>query len=365
MGKFKKLGLKKDILDVLSNLRYKESFEVQNLVVPLIMKGENVVFTSRTGSGKTLAYLLGFLNKINPKHALQLLIMVPTRELCIQVGKEIKKICDPLNINTGVLYGGRDLHGDQKTIQRKNQIMVCTPGRIIQQINMKHIKVGEVQYLVYDESDQMFDDGFYKDCAYIKERVSADVQTVLSSATITDKVSNFLEFEIGDHTLLNVGNQIPENIVQEKIYCEKLEKNDLILKLFTNKKPKRTVLFCNTKAKTEGISEFLTNHKINAKPFSGMLEQSERQSRLALFKEGKITVLVTTDVAARGLHIERIDNVFNYDVPTRTEFYVHRIGRTGRIDAKGYSLTFICPEDVERFEKIEETFDLQVKEIKL
>jgi len=228
MKTFDKLGLKKDILNVLSSLKFKEATEVQEKIVPLALKGENVVFTSRTGSGKTLAYALGYLGKLNKKLGVQMLIVVPTRELCIQVGKEMQKLAEHLGFVTGMLYGGRDLVGDFKTTKRKIHILVGTPGRLIQHINEKNIKVGDTAYLVYDESDQMFDHGFYEDCKYIKKRVSNDAQIILSSATITRKVEDFIEREIPNHTYLEVGDLIPKNITQEKIYCEKTEKQRII-----------------------------------------------------------------------------------------------------------------------------------------
>ncbi|MBT4540779.1 DEAD/DEAH box helicase [Candidatus Woesearchaeota archaeon] len=363
MGDFAKLGLKKEILEVLSKLKYKKSFEVQEKVVPLAIQGKNVVFTSRTGSGKTLAYLLGFLGKINKKLGPQMIVLVPTRELCIQVGKEMSKIGELLGINVGMLYGGRDVPGDYRTLSRKNQIIVGTPGRLLLHVDEKKIKVGEVKYLVYDESDQMFDNGFFDDCIYMKERVSRDAQVIFSSATLTEQITDFIENVIIDYELLKIGELIPKNIVQEKLYCEKLEKNELLLDIFTKKKFKRAMIFCNTKVKSYDICEYLKENKFNAKSLNSDLRQEDRLNHLNLFKDGKIRILVTTDVAARGLHIEKVDIIINYDVPTREEFYVHRIGRTGRIDKKGYSLTFICPEDVDRFYNIEFEYELKVKEI--
>lgn len=363
MGNFAKLNLKQEILEVLSRLKIKESFEVQDKIVPLALEGKNIVFTSRTGSGKTLAYLLGFLGKINKKQGTQMIVLVPTRELCIQVGKEMKRICDLLSINVGMLYGGRDIPGDYRTLDKKNQIMVGTPGRLLMHINEKRIKVGEVKYLVYDESDQMFDLGFYDKCAYLKQRVSKDAQIILSSATITDKVRNFIEREIIDFELLQIGELIPKNIVQEKLYCEKTEKNEIILKILSQNNFRRAMIFCNTKVKSYNISEFLQKNMLNSKSLNSDLQQSERLNHLNLFKDGKIKILVTTDVAARGLHIENVDMIINYDVPTKEEFYIHRIGRTGRIDQKGYSLTLICPEDINRFADIESKYGLNIIEI--
>ncbi|MCF7901444.1 DEAD/DEAH box helicase, partial [Candidatus Woesearchaeota archaeon] len=354
----------KDIVNVLSSLNFVKPLEVQELIVPLALQGKNVVFTSRTGSGKTLAYLLGFLGKINNKAGVQMIVMVPTRELCIQVGKEMKKICDLLNIKIGVLYGGRDMGGDHKTLVRKNQIYVGTPGRLIQHINEKHIRVGDVNYVVYDESDQMFDQGFYDECVYLKSRVCKNAQIILSSATITEKVQEFIQKEIVTFEYLKIGVLIPETITQEIMFCKIQDKNAAVLKLFSKKKFKRAIIFCNTKVRSNGVAKFLDFNKYVCRVLNSDLEQKDRQNYLNLFKESKVKVIIATDVAARGLHIENVDIVVNYDVPTKLEFYVHRIGRTGRGINKGYALTFVCPEDVERFKTIKEMFDLNVKEIK-
>jgi superfamily II DNA/RNA helicase len=363
MGNFADLGIKKEIIDVLSKLKYKQSFDVQDKIIPIAMQGKNIVFTSRTGSGKTLAYLLGFLSRINNKLGLQMIVLVPTRELCIQVGKEMKKIGDPLGINVGMLYGGREIKGDSRTLSRKNQILVGTPGRLLLHVDEKRVRAGEVKYLVYDESDQMFDNGFYDDCVYMKKRVSKDAQIIFSSATLTDKINRFIENVIVDYELLEVGELIPKNITQEKLYCEIPEKNEVLLKILSKKKFKRAMVFCNTKQRSYEITEFLQENNFNAKALCGDIKQDERLNHLNLFKDGKIKILVTTDVAARGLHIEKVDIIINYDVPTREEFYIHRIGRTGRIDKKGYSLTFICKEDIDRFYNIEFEYELKVKEI--
>jgi ATP-dependent RNA helicase DeaD len=364
MGTFTKLNLKKEILNTLSNLKFKTPFEVQEKVIPLALQGKNVVFTSRTGSGKTLAYLLGFLSKINKKQGTQMVVMVPTRELCIQVGKEIKKVCDLLDIKVGMLYGGRDVKGDYRTVNKKNQILIATPGRVIFQINEKQVRVGNVKYLVYDESDQMFAQGFYEDCVYIKQRVSKDTQIIFSSATITEKVKRFMENEIKEYEFLEIGDLIPKNIIQEKLFCRKNQKTTTVLAILQQKVFKKAIVFCNTKKKVQEFSDLLDENKISNKPLSGDLVQIERLNHLNLFKEGKIKVLVTTDVAARGLHIEKVDMVINYDVPRQEEFYIHRIGRTGRKDKKGYSLTIICKEDEERFEDLETLYNLKVEKIK-
>lgn len=363
MKTFHELGLKKDIADILTRLGFKEPLEVQEKTIPLALQGKNVVITSKTGSGKTLAYLLGFLGKIDRKKGIQMLVMVPTRELCVQVGKEIDKVCSQLGISSGTLYGGRDIRGDFKTTMKKNQILIGTPGRLVQHINDKNIIVGETRYLVFDESDQMFDNGFYEDCAYIKKRVSKGAQIVLASATISPKVQEFVEQEIENHEFLKIGSQIPPNIRQEILSCSIPEKNGILVRFLENKQFSKAIIFCNTKNKSYSIADFLNENGINAKTLNSDFKQKDRENNLNTFKDQKKSVMVTTDVAARGLHIEKVDIVINYDVPTRDEFYVHRIGRTGRNDKQGYALTMICPEDEERFENIEFDYDLKLEEI--
>ncbi|MBU0757671.1 MAG: DEAD/DEAH box helicase [Nanoarchaeota archaeon] len=357
MTKFSDLGLKKDIVQVLTRLRFKRALEVQRQIIPMALLNKNIVFTSRTGSGKTLAYTVGFLSKINKKLGIQMLVMVPTRELAIQVGKDIKQIADPLGYNVGILFGGRDIENDSYTLRKRIHIMVATPGRVITHINQKTVKVGEVKCLVFDESDQMFDQGFYIDCAYIKSRVGKLSQIILSSATISDKVKDFMEEEIVDYDLIRIGEDIPKNICQEKIYIEDTKKNELLLKILEQKKFGKVLIFTFSKARTYQLADYLKKIGINARELNSDLEQTERINNLNLFKQGSIRVLVATDIAARGLQIEQVDLVINYDVPNKTEFYVHRIGRSGREDKKGHAITFISPEDEERFEDI--MFDYQ------
>ncbi len=362
MKEFKDLGLKKDILATLSRLNFQKPTEVQEKIVPLMRQGKNIVFTSRTGSGKTLTFLLGFISKINNKIGLQMVVMVPTRELCIQVGKELTKVCNTVGIKVGMLYGGREIIGDIRTTNKKVQIMVGTPGRLIQHVNKKSIRVGDVKYLVYDESDQMFDNGFYDECAYLKTRVSKNAQIILASATISNRVNEFIKKEIKNYELQEIGEQIPKNILQEKILCAVKEKNDILFRFLLSKRFKRALVFCNTKDRTEYTAK-LFDKKIKAKAMHGGLKQDERNNILNLFRQGKIKILVTTDVAARGLHIKAIDIVINYDVSRQPEFHVHRMGRTGRNDKKGYALTMVSPEDVKRFDQICTMYELDVKKI--
>jgi len=364
MVNFSELGLKKNIVDVINSLGFKETLEVQEKIIPLIVQKKNVAFTSRTGSGKTLAFSVPYLTKINKKLPAQMMVVLPTRELCIQVGKVLSDLCQSLGFNVGVIYGGRDIAGDYKTVAKKNHIIVGTPGRLIKHINEKALKVGEVKYIVFDECDQMFSEGFEKDCIYIRKRISKDAQIILASATMTPKVREFVVNQIPNVELLSVGSVIPENIVKQKVYCDKNDKNDIVLKILKDRKPKRTIIFCNTKMKSYNIAKYLITQGYKSKALNGDFDQNERIQHFNMFKSGRINILVTTDVAARGLHVNNLDVVINYDVSKRPEFYVHRIGRTGRTDKKGYALNLICPEDEERILKIEHIFNLNIEEVK-
>jgi len=363
MNTFADLGLKTKIVDVLSSLGYKKTFPVQEEIIPLMLKGGNVVFTSQTGSGKTLTYLLGFLGKINPKQGIQMIVVVPARELCVQIGKELQTVCEPFGIKVGTLYGGRDLAGDRRTTNKKNQIIVGTPGRLIQHINEKHLIVGEAKCVVFDESDQMFDNGFYALCAYIKNRASKDAQIILSSATVTEKVDNFVHQEIQEFTFLEIGVQIPKKISQLSHHCDMKVKRDYLSDYLIEHRFKRILVFCNTKIKTESLSTFFKEEGYKSAALNSDLEQKQRQNCLNLFREGKINLLFATDVAARGLHIPNVDLVVNYDVPGREEFYIHRIGRTGRNNQPGVALTLVCKEDELRFDALVATYSLDTKEI--
>lgn len=361
MKSFAELGVKKEIVHALEGIGYVDPLEVQEKIIPLALQKKNLVFTAKTGSGKTLAFTIAFLARINKKHALQMIILVPSRELCIQVGKEIKRVCEPLGINVGMLYGGREIVGDYRTLNKKNHIIIGTPGRLIQHINEKNIKVGDVSCLVFDESDHLFEEGFYEDCAYLRERVSNNSQIILASATITATVERFIKEEIKEFLLVRVGVLIPENIVQEKVYCKRADKEVILQKILSQKRVKRSMVFCNMKSTVTWLSGLLNEKKMKARPISNDVREDDRLNYLNLFKEGKVHVLIATDVAARGLHIEDVDLIVNYDIPTRKEFYVHRIGRTGRNDKPGHAITIICPEEKEQFQDIEAEFGLSVR----
>jgi len=357
---FAHLGLKKEVVLALETLGFTEPTDVQEKVLPLITAKKNVVFTSQTGSGKTIAYSVGFFNRLQLKQQVQMLVIVPTRELCMQVGEELKKFGQLLGFNVGMLYGGHDLIVDKKVVSKRLHVIVATPGRLIQHINNKVVRVGDVSYLVFDESDQMFDTGFYDDCEYIRSRVSVTAQLVLSSATLTAKVESFVKKNISDFEFVEVGALIPSSITQDMLLCTIPEKNKLLVDFFLGEEFSRAIVFVNTKSKLSAVYDTLLFHNISANYLSSDLDQKEREKCVRDFRAGKFSVLVCTDVASHGLDIKGVDIVVNYDVPPRSEYYVHRIGRAGRVGVQGYALTFVCPEDEEDFAALRKQFDLLI-----
>ncbi len=358
---FEDLPLKKNIKLTLNSLGFKIPTRVQEETIPLILDGKNVVITSSTGSGETIAYTIPILGRIDPKKGVQALILTPTRELTEQVGSEVKKFCDLLGLKVGVFFGGRDIKGDYKVLQRKNQIIIGSPGRIIQLINNKTLRVGEVSYIVFDESDQMFENGFFGDCIYVKKRISSEAQIVLSSATMTSDVVDFVEKHIVYFEFVEPDSRIPEGILQKKAFVKIPDKNEFIKQFLDNNSFKRALIFCNTKTRVEEVNSFLLKNGFRSRAIHSDLEQKERKRNLQFLKEGRKSILVATDVAGRGLHIDNVELIINYDIPTRKEAYIHRIGRTGRNGLKGYALNLICPEDEERFKNIEDEFELNVE----
>jgi ATP-dependent RNA helicase DeaD len=357
---FQQLGLKKDVIEAINKLGYSKPTLVQEKIIPLVLEKHDLAFTAQTGSGKTLAYTLGVLSRIQPKQHIQLLIITPTRELCMQIGAELKKLGAILGFNVGSFYGGHDLNMDKRLITKKLHVVVATPGRLIQHINFKTLKVGDVKTIVFDESDQMFDNGFYDDCVYIINRVSVSAQVLLSSATINPQVEEFIGKYIPDHKQISIGVQIPKSISQEAFFCKIEEKNEELLTFLNKERPRSVLIFANTKTKLQSINDFLKSNDYKITMLSSDLEQKDREKVLEKFKERKYQILVCTDVASRGLQIDDVDLVINYDIPKRKEFYVHRIGRTGRTQKKGKSLSLVCPEDEEAFMAIQDEYAIDI-----
>lgn len=335
---FLNLGLSKEIVDVLTNLGYTVPTEIQTKAIPLLIANKDVVGRSETGSGKTFAFGLPIIQNINrDDETIQALVVCPTRELAMQDADEIKKVALPLGVRVCAVFGGSNLDRQIDALKRKPQIVVGTPGRIIDLLKRKALKITSTSKIVLDEADEMLDMGFRPDIEKILQNVAKQRQTILFSATIPDEIKEIIKTYQNDSVMVEVGteNKALDKIEQRYMFVDQKNKKEALKELFYSDISDKTIVFVNTKRYAEDLERFLNKNKVSAKALHGDLRQSARTRVMKMFKDGKIDILLATDVAARGLDIKEVMYVVNFDLPNQLEFYVHRIGRTARAGKSG------------------------------
>ena len=335
---FLNLGLSKEIVDVLTNLGYTVPTEIQAKAIPLLIANKDVVGRSETGSGKTFAFGLPIIQNINrDDETIQALVVCPTRELAMQDADEIKKVALPLGVRVCAVFGGSNLDRQIDALKRKPQIVVGTPGRIIDLLKRKALKIASTSKIVLDEADEMLDMGFRPDIEKILQNVAKQRQTILFSATIPDEIKEIIKTYQTDSVMVEVGteNKALDKIEQRYMFVDQKNKKEALKELFYSDISDKTIVFVNTKRYAEDLERFLNKNKVSAKALHGDLRQSARTRVMKMFKDGKIDILLATDVAARGLDIKEVMYVVNFDLPNQLEFYVHRIGRTARAGKSG------------------------------
>lgn len=335
---FLNLGLSKEIVDILTNLGYTVPTEIQTKAIPLLIANKDVVGRSETGSGKTFAFGLPIIQNINrDDETIQALVVCPTRELAMQDADEIKKVALPLGVRVCAVFGGSNLDRQIDALKRKPQIVVGTPGRIIDLLKRKALKIASTSKIVLDEADEMLDMGFRPDIEKILQNVAKQRQTILFSATIPDEIKEIIKTYQTDSVMVEVGteNKALDKIEQRYMFVDQKNKKEALKELFYSDIFDKTIVFVNTKHYAEDLERFLNKNKVSAKALHGDLRQSARTRVMKMFKDGKIDILIATDVAARGLDIKEVMYVVNFDLPNQLEFYVHRIGRTARAGKSG------------------------------
>lgn len=335
---FLNLGLSKEIVDVLTNLGYTVPTEIQAKAIPLLIANKDVVGRSETGSGKTFAFGLPIIQNVNrDDETIQALVVCPTRELAMQDADEIKKVALPLGVRVCAVFGGSNLDRQIDALKRKPQIVVGTPGRIIDLLKRKALKIASTSKIVLDEADEMLDMGFRPDIEKILQNVAKQRQTILFSATIPDEIKEIIKTYQTDSVMVEVGteNKALDKIEQRYMFVDQKNKKEALKELFYSDIFDKTIVFVNTKRYAEDLERFLNKNKVSAKALHGDLRQSARTRVMKMFKDGKIDILLATDVAARGLDIKEVMYVVNFDLPNQLEFYVHRIGRTARAGKSG------------------------------
>jgi ATP-dependent RNA helicase DeaD len=365
--RFEELEIDKEFKDICSELGFEELTPIQEECIPKILEGRDVVGQAETGSGKTIAFALPILNNVYPEEGLQVLVLTPTRELCVQVGDVFKEFGDPVGINTLCVYGGVSIKPQIDKLKSAN-VVVGTPGRILDHINRKTINLwDDMKFVVLDEADRMFDMGFIEDVEDIISYTPKDIQTAMFSATIGDDIYWVMERHLQDPVVIKTREQVDPTKLKQTCYdiYEQKDKFSVLVHLLKHRGGKLAIVFCATRHETEFVARNLRNQGMKAAAIHGNMSQNKRLESLEKLKKQKVDVLVATDVAARGLDIKNVTHIYNYDVPGSAKEYVHRIGRTARAGKEGDAITLLTSRDHDNYRNINRDYggDIEFKEL--
>jgi len=347
MTKFQDLGLSDNVLKGIADEGFEEAFPIQEAVIPVLLSGRDVVGQAHTGSGKTAAFALSMLQEIQPKQGIQGLIMAPTRELAMQITDEIKKFGKHTGIRIATVYGGQGMGIQLDALHRGVEIVVATPGRLIDHLKRGSIELRDVSHIVLDEADTMLDMGFVDDISFILDLAPEDRIMSLFSATMPTEILRLSEEYLNNpkQFLLDADDLSGEGIDQSYLVIKDRDKFKYLIDFIKPIKG-QSIIFCSTKYRTRDVAKFLHQEKFNAVAIEGDMSQHRREQSMGKFRSGKADILVATDVASRGIDVPRVELVINYDVPNQEMAYFHRIGRTARAGAKGRAITFVSYSSV-------------------
>ena len=358
MTLFNELGLHDKIIKAVDDMGFVKASPIQEQVIPFAMEGMDIIGQAQTGTGKTAAFGIPLLSKIEEGSTdLQSIVLAPTRELAIQVSEEINRLAKYKNINALPVYGGEDIMKQIRGLKKRPQIVVATPGRFMDHMRRKTIKLDSIHTVILDEADEMLSMGFIEDIETILEEVPNERQTLLFSATMPPRIKNISQKFMQDPKHIAVKNKTMtvDTIDQKYIELKEKDKFDALCRLIDINGPELSIIFGRTKRRVDELSEALSIRGYEVEGIHGDLKQERREKVLRKFKRGGIKILVATDVAARGLDISGVTHVFYFDLPQDPESYVHRIGRTGRAGKNGISYTFVTPREKEHLYEIEAT----------
>ncbi|MBI5797915.1 DEAD/DEAH box helicase [Candidatus Woesearchaeota archaeon] len=355
------LQLQAEILRAIKALGFTEATSIQQRCIPEIRAGRDLVGQSSTGSGKTAAFGLPLLEKIQPGQGLQLLILTPTRELCVQVSEALRDFSKFTHIRTVSVFGGVGI-GPQIDAIKKADIVVGTPGRILDHMERRTIHFGKTRYVVLDEADKMFEMGFVEDVERIISQVPKERQTLLFSATISTSINHLIKKFLRNPVTIKSETQVAKHLLKQTYYVVKKQEKFSVLTHFAKQNHNGlSIVFCGTRHGVDQVARNLKSQGIKAMAIHGGLTQNKRMHALDQLKKENIHILVATDVAARGLDIKHVAFVYNYDVPKTAEEYVHRIGRTARAGAEGDAITLLSENDYENFNRVLSDKTLHIK----
>jgi len=368
---FASLNLAPELLKALEEFGYKTPTPIQAQAIPVALEGRDLMAGAQTGTGKTAAFALPMLQRLLPqsnnsaspaKHPIRALILVPTRELAIQVQESIQVYAKHTHLRSLVVYGGVDIKTQTPALMKGVEILVATPGRLLDHVEQRTLQLNQVQMLVLDEADRMLDMGFMPDLKRILALLPKQRQNLMFSATFSDEIKKLSEAFLSNPLLVEVArsNATNENVTQKVYLVDQDSKHTLLTKLLSENSAKQVIVFTKTKLTASRLARQLSREGIVADAIHGDKSQAERIQALEAFKQGKVAALVATDVAARGLDIDQLPMVINYEIPSTPEDYVHRIGRTGRAGALGEAISLVAPDEEKYLAEIEKLIKREI-----
>lgn len=370
--KFDDLDLEDAVLDGLYDMNFREATPVQELTIPVILEGNDVIACAQTGTGKTAAYVLPVINELSkgthPDNAVNAIIMAPTRELAQQIDQQIQGFSYFIPVSAVAVYGGTDSiawEQQKRGLELGADIVIATPGRLLSYIKLGTVDLSQVSFFVLDEADRMLDMGFYDDIMQVYSQLPPTCQTIMFSATMPPKIQTLANTILKNPKEIKIAiSRPPERIMQTAYVCYGIQKLKILKDLFVHSNPQRVIIFSSSKMKVKELASTLKRLKFNVAAMHSDLEQSQREEVMKEFKNGRIDILVATDVVARGIDINDIRLVINFDIPHDPEDYVHRIGRTARgTNGDGLAITFISIEEQAKFKHIEEFLGKEIYKI--
>ena len=362
-----------EILDALDAMQFEECTPIQEQTIQPLLEGRDLIGVAQTGTGKTAAYLLPVLNKLcrggYPEDAINCVIMAPTRELAQQIDRQLEGFTYFMPVSGVAVYGGNDgqrYEQELRGMAKGADIIVATPGRLISHINLGNIDLSKVSFFILDEADRMLDMGFYNDIMTIAKMLPKKRQTMLFSATMPAEIRRLAENILTDPLQITLALAKPaEGITQQAYICHEGQKPGIIKDIFKNESSERVILFTSRKSKVKEISLMMKKQGFNVGEMHSDLSQSERDEIMYMYKSRKIDMIIATDILARGINIDDIRIVINYDVPRDCDDYIHRIGRTARAGAKGRAITFVSVDDQDFFKRIEDFIEQDIPKLEI
>lgn len=356
MSRFSDMQISNSVLRALEEMGFESATPIQAESIPVAITGQDLIGQAQTGTGKTVAFSVPMIESVDPdEEAVQGLILTPTRELCLQVAEELAKVGRFKHVRTLPIYGGQDMNRQIKALKNRPQVIIATPGRLMDHMRRKTIRLNQIKIVVLDEADEMLDMGFVEDIEAILSQCPQERQTLLFSATMKTSVLNLTQKFMKDAKLVKVKAQEVTVPSIEQVYYEvpERQKLDLLTRLLDIQNPELAIVFGRTKRRVDELTNALITRGYVADGLHGDLSQRQRDAVMHKFREGRIEILVATDVAARGLDVSGVTHVYNFDIPQDIDSYVHRIGRTGRAGKTGLASTFVTPREMDHLHQIE------------